>query len=88
MPFSIFFLAVKNYIFSLQVQAKLFALKELEISQPNWEAQPHSALLNGNADHSSNSGSETANFNVNAEKESSAETEQINHESPVSSGGV
>lgn len=70
------------------MQARLFSLKELEISQPNWEAQPDSALLNGNVDHSSNSSGETANFNVNTEKESSADTEQINHESPVSSGGV
>ncbi|XP_066479720.1 epidermal growth factor receptor substrate 15 isoform X2 [Tiliqua scincoides] len=67
----------------VSVQSKLFALKQLEISQPNWEAQPHSALLNGNADHSSNSSGETANFNVDAEKESSADTVQINHESPA-----
>ncbi|XP_062995085.1 epidermal growth factor receptor substrate 15 isoform X2 [Elgaria multicarinata webbii] len=67
------------------VETKLYELKELENSQFNWEAQPHSTLLNGNADHSSlsNSSSETANFNENAERENSAYTEQINHESPA-----
>ncbi|XP_053098531.1 epidermal growth factor receptor substrate 15 isoform X2 [Hemicordylus capensis] len=65
------------------VQAKLTELKELENSHYNWEAQPHSTLLNGNADHSSlsNSSSETTNLNESAEKENSADTEQINHES-------
>ncbi|XP_061488945.1 epidermal growth factor receptor substrate 15 isoform X2 [Rhineura floridana] len=67
------------------VQVKLFELKELENSQFNWEVRPQSTLLNGNADHSSlsNSSSETANFNENAERENSADSEQINHESPA-----
>nr|XP_056701458.1 epidermal growth factor receptor substrate 15 isoform X4 [Euleptes europaea] len=66
------------------VQDKLHELKELESSQSNWEAQPHNTLLNGNADHCSlsNSSSETANLNENAERER-ADTEQLNHESPV-----
>nr|XP_056701457.1 epidermal growth factor receptor substrate 15 isoform X3 [Euleptes europaea] len=65
------------------VQDKLHELKELESSQSNWEAQPHNTLLNGNADHCSlsNSSSETANLNENAERER-ADTEQLNHESP------
>ncbi|XP_048352436.1 epidermal growth factor receptor substrate 15 isoform X2 [Sphaerodactylus townsendi] len=66
------------------VQEKLHELKELESSQSNWEAQPHSMLLNGNTDHSSlsNSSSETANLNENVERER-ADTEQLNHESPT-----
>ncbi|KAH0618626.1 hypothetical protein JD844_018007 [Phrynosoma platyrhinos] len=69
------------------MQAKLFELKEFENSQLNWESQPHSTLLNGNADHCSlsNSSSETANFNENAERENSADTEQIDHDSPARS---
>ncbi|XP_003220330.3 epidermal growth factor receptor substrate 15 [Anolis carolinensis] len=67
------------------VQTKLFELKELEHSQLNWEAQPPSTLLNGNADHCSlsNSSSETANFNENAEREYSADAEQIDRNSPA-----
>uniref|UniRef100_A0A674JPG4 Epidermal growth factor receptor pathway substrate 15 n=1 Tax=Terrapene triunguis TaxID=2587831 RepID=A0A674JPG4_9SAUR len=61
-------------------------LKELENNQFNWHSHPHNLLVNGTADHSSlsNSSSEAANLNENAERESSAEAEQINHESPVS----
>uniref|UniRef100_A0A674IDH7 Epidermal growth factor receptor pathway substrate 15 n=1 Tax=Terrapene triunguis TaxID=2587831 RepID=A0A674IDH7_9SAUR len=60
-------------------------LKELENNQFNWHSHPHNLLVNGTADHSSlsNSSSEAANLNENAERESSAEAEQINHESPV-----
>ncbi|XP_060629472.2 epidermal growth factor receptor substrate 15 isoform X1 [Anolis sagrei] len=66
------------------VQTKLFELKELEHSQLNWEAQPPSTLLNGNADHCnlSNSSSETANFNENVEREYSADAEQRDRDSP------
>lgn len=55
----------------------------------NWETVPPHTLLNGGADHSSlsNSSSETANINENAEKESSAHSARTNHESPVSSSG-
>ncbi|XP_015267449.1 PREDICTED: epidermal growth factor receptor substrate 15 [Gekko japonicus] len=68
----------------LQVQEKLHELKELESSQSSWEAQPHSTLLNGNAEHSSlsNSSSETANLNENVDRER-ADTEQLNHEFPA-----
>ncbi|KAL8178686.1 UNVERIFIED_CONTAM: Epidermal growth factor receptor substrate 15 [Gekko kuhli] len=64
------------------VQEKLHEIKELESSQSSWEAQPHSTLLNGNADHSSlsNSSSETANLNENVDR---ADTEQLNHEFPI-----
>nr|XP_020643797.1 epidermal growth factor receptor substrate 15 [Pogona vitticeps] len=67
------------------VQTKLFELKELENNQFNWEVQPRSTLLNGNIDHSSlsNSSSEPANLNENAEGENSAAAEQISHESPA-----
>uniref|UniRef100_A0A674JME4 Epidermal growth factor receptor pathway substrate 15 n=1 Tax=Terrapene triunguis TaxID=2587831 RepID=A0A674JME4_9SAUR len=67
------------------METKLFELKELENNQFNWHSHPHNLLVNGTADHSSlsNSSSEAANLNENAERESSAEAEQINHESPV-----
>ncbi|XP_060132893.1 epidermal growth factor receptor substrate 15 [Zootoca vivipara] len=67
------------------VQTKLFELKELENGLFNWELQPQNTLLNGNGNHSSlsNSSSETANFNENAERENSADSEQINHEPPA-----
>uniref|UniRef100_A0A670I9X6 Epidermal growth factor receptor pathway substrate 15 n=1 Tax=Podarcis muralis TaxID=64176 RepID=A0A670I9X6_PODMU len=67
------------------VQTKLFELKELENGLFNWEPQPQNTLLNGNGNHSSlsNSSSETANFNENAERENSADSEQINHEPPA-----
>ncbi|CAM4716441.1 unnamed protein product [Lepidochelys kempii] len=67
------------------METKLFELKELENNQFNWHTHPHNLLVNGTADHSSlsNSSSEAANLNENAEGESSAEAEQINHESPV-----
>uniref|UniRef100_A0A7M4FPV3 Epidermal growth factor receptor pathway substrate 15 n=1 Tax=Crocodylus porosus TaxID=8502 RepID=A0A7M4FPV3_CROPO len=67
------------------VQTKLFELKDLENNQFNWHSHPHNTLVNGTADHSSlsNSSSETANLNESAERESSAEDEQISHESPV-----
>ncbi|XP_067391512.1 epidermal growth factor receptor substrate 15 isoform X2 [Emydura macquarii macquarii] len=67
------------------MQTKLFELKELENNQFNWHSHPHNILVNGAADHSSlsNSSSEAANLNENAERESSAEAEQINQESPV-----
>ncbi|XP_014454184.1 epidermal growth factor receptor substrate 15 isoform X2 [Alligator mississippiensis] len=67
------------------VQTKLFELKDLENNQFNWHSRPHNTLVNGTADHSSlsNSSSETANLNESAERESSAEDEQISHESPV-----
>uniref|UniRef100_A0A674IEF0 Epidermal growth factor receptor pathway substrate 15 n=1 Tax=Terrapene triunguis TaxID=2587831 RepID=A0A674IEF0_9SAUR len=66
------------------METKLFELKELENNQFNWHSHPHNLLVNGTADHSSlsNSSSEAANLNENAERESSAEAEQINHESP------
>uniref|UniRef100_A0A8C4KAR7 Epidermal growth factor receptor pathway substrate 15 n=1 Tax=Dromaius novaehollandiae TaxID=8790 RepID=A0A8C4KAR7_DRONO len=66
------------------VQTKLFELKELENNQFSWHSQPHNILVNGTADHSSlsNSSSETANLNENAERESLAEDEQINNASP------
>ncbi|XP_077189890.1 epidermal growth factor receptor substrate 15 isoform X1 [Paroedura picta] len=66
------------------VQEKLHELKELESSQSSWEAQHHSTLFNGNADHSSlsNSSSETANLNENVDRER-ADTEQLNHEFPA-----
>uniref|UniRef100_A0A8C8R894 Epidermal growth factor receptor pathway substrate 15 n=1 Tax=Pelusios castaneus TaxID=367368 RepID=A0A8C8R894_9SAUR len=64
---------------------KLFELKEWENNQFNGHSHPHNILVNGIADHSSlsNSSSETANLNENAERESSAEAEQTNQESPV-----
>ncbi|KAM6129066.1 epidermal growth factor receptor substrate 15 isoform 5-T5 [Phoenicopterus ruber ruber] len=67
------------------VQTKLLELKELENNQFSWHSQPHNALVNGAADHSSlsNSSSETANLNENAERESIAEDEQINSVSPI-----
>ncbi|KAM6124528.1 epidermal growth factor receptor substrate 15 isoform 2-T2 [Pterocles gutturalis] len=67
------------------VQTKLLELKELENNQFSWHFQPHNTLVNGTADHSSlsNSSSETANLNENAERESIAEDEQINSVSPV-----
>uniref|UniRef100_A0A803YKF6 Epidermal growth factor receptor pathway substrate 15 n=1 Tax=Meleagris gallopavo TaxID=9103 RepID=A0A803YKF6_MELGA len=68
------------------VQTKLLELKELESNQFSWHSQPQTVLVNGTADHSSlsNSSSETANLNENAERESIAEDEQINNVSPVS----
>ncbi|KAM9283617.1 epidermal growth factor receptor substrate 15 isoform 4-T4 [Morus bassanus] len=65
------------------VQTKLLELKELENNQFSWHSQPHNTLVNGTADHSSlsNSSSETANLNENAE--SIAEDEQINSVSPI-----
>ncbi|KAM6396854.1 epidermal growth factor receptor substrate 15 isoform 10-T10 [Pluvialis apricaria] len=67
------------------VQTKLLELKELENNQFSWQSQPHNTLVNGTADHSSlsNSSSETANLNENAERESIAEDEQINSVSPI-----
>uniref|UniRef100_A0A8B9PHY2 Epidermal growth factor receptor pathway substrate 15 n=1 Tax=Apteryx owenii TaxID=8824 RepID=A0A8B9PHY2_APTOW len=67
------------------VQTKLLELKELENNQFSWHSQPHNILVNGTADHSSlsNSSSETANLNENAERESLAEDEQINNTSPI-----
>ncbi|KAM4655071.1 epidermal growth factor receptor substrate 15 isoform 5-T5 [Amazona ochrocephala] len=67
------------------VQTKLLELKELENDQFSWHCQPHTALVNGTVDHSSlsNSSSETANLNENAEGESIAEDEQTNCVSPV-----
>lgn len=69
------------------MQTKLLELKELENNQFSWHSQPHSTLVNGTVDHSSlsNSSSETANLNENAERESIAEEEQTNSVSPVSS---
>ncbi|XP_054835565.1 epidermal growth factor receptor substrate 15 [Eublepharis macularius] len=66
------------------MQEKLDELKELEISQCNWEAQPQSTLLNGNEDHSSlsNSSSEMANLNENVEGES-ADNEQTHQDTPA-----
>uniref|UniRef100_A0A8B9QXE8 Epidermal growth factor receptor pathway substrate 15 n=1 Tax=Anas platyrhynchos TaxID=8839 RepID=A0A8B9QXE8_ANAPL len=68
------------------VQTKLLELKELENNQFSWHSQTQNILVNGTADHSSlsNSSSETANLNENAERESIAEEEQINNASPVS----
>ncbi|KAM6262412.1 epidermal growth factor receptor substrate 15 isoform 4-T4 [Porphyrio hochstetteri] len=67
------------------VQTKLLELKDLENNQFSWHSQPHNTLVNGTADHSSlsNSSSETANLNENAERESIAEDEQVNSVSPV-----
>ncbi|XP_053929278.1 epidermal growth factor receptor substrate 15 isoform X3 [Cuculus canorus] len=67
------------------VQTKLLELKELENNQLNWHSQPNHTLVNGTADHSSlsNSSSENANLNENAERESIAEDEQINSVSPI-----
>ncbi|XP_074008075.1 epidermal growth factor receptor substrate 15 isoform X3 [Numenius arquata] len=67
------------------VQTKLLELKELENNQFSWRSQPHNTLVNGTVDHSSlsNSSSETANLNENAERESIAEDEQINSVSPI-----
>ncbi|KFV85594.1 Epidermal growth factor receptor substrate 15, partial [Struthio camelus australis] len=67
------------------VQTKLLELKELENNQFSWHSQQHNVLVNGTVDHSSlsNSSSETANLNENAERESLAEDEQINNASPV-----
>ncbi|NXY83183.1 EPS15 factor, partial [Alcedo cyanopectus] len=69
------------------VQTKLLELKEVENNQFSWHSKPHNTLVNGTADHSSlsNSSSETANLNENAERESIAEDEQTNSVSPVSS---
>uniref|UniRef100_A0A7M4DWD3 Epidermal growth factor receptor pathway substrate 15 n=1 Tax=Crocodylus porosus TaxID=8502 RepID=A0A7M4DWD3_CROPO len=77
--------AIKQRTNEVQVQTKLFELKDLENNQFNWHSHPHNTLVNGTADHSSlsNSSSETANLNESAERESSAEDEQISHESPV-----
>lgn len=68
------------------MQTKLLELKELESNQFSWHSHPQNVLVNGTADHSSlsNSSSETANLNENAERESIAEDEQINNVSPVS----
>lgn len=76
-----------TFISVLQVQTKLLELKELENNQFSWHSQPHNTLVNGTADHSSlsNSSSETANLNENAERESIAEDEQTHSVSPVSS---
>uniref|UniRef100_A0A8C4XTA0 Epidermal growth factor receptor pathway substrate 15 n=1 Tax=Falco tinnunculus TaxID=100819 RepID=A0A8C4XTA0_FALTI len=65
------------------VQTKLLELKELENNQFSWHSQPHNTLVNGTVDHSSlsNSSSETANLNENAE--SIAEDEQISSVSPM-----
>lgn len=62
----------------------------MENSQFNWEVQPHSILINGNADHSSlsNSSSETVNLNENAERENPADSEQVNYETPVSDAWI
>ncbi|NWS41149.1 EPS15 factor, partial [Probosciger aterrimus] len=67
------------------VRTKLLELKELENNQFSWHSQPHTTLVNGTVDHSSlsNSSSETANLNENAEGESIAEDEQTNNVSPV-----
>uniref|UniRef100_A0A8C3RWP8 Epidermal growth factor receptor pathway substrate 15 n=1 Tax=Chelydra serpentina TaxID=8475 RepID=A0A8C3RWP8_CHESE len=67
------------------METKLFEMKEIGYFPINWHSHPHNLLVNGTADHSSlsNSSSEAANLNESAEKESSAEAEQINHESPV-----
>ncbi|XP_071606253.1 epidermal growth factor receptor substrate 15 isoform X5 [Heliangelus exortis] len=67
------------------VQTKLLELKELGNNQFSWHSQPHNTLVNGTVDHSSlsNSSSETANLNENAERESIAEDEQTNSVSPV-----
>uniref|UniRef100_A0A8C4YBE3 Epidermal growth factor receptor pathway substrate 15 n=1 Tax=Gopherus evgoodei TaxID=1825980 RepID=A0A8C4YBE3_9SAUR len=67
------------------IETKLFEMKELDNNQFNWHSHPHNLLVNGTADHSSlsNSSSEAANLNENAERDSSAEAEQTNHESPV-----
>ncbi|XP_068809213.1 epidermal growth factor receptor substrate 15 isoform X2 [Struthio camelus] len=67
------------------VQTKLLELKELENNQFSWHSQQHNVLVNGTVDHSSlsNSSSETANLNENAERESLAEDEQINNASPI-----
>ncbi|XP_025889844.1 epidermal growth factor receptor substrate 15 isoform X1 [Nothoprocta perdicaria] len=67
------------------VQAKLLELKELEKNQFSWHSQPNNILVNGTADHSSlsNSSSETANLNDNAERESLAEDEQISNAAPI-----
>ncbi|XP_055580565.1 epidermal growth factor receptor substrate 15 isoform X10 [Falco cherrug] len=66
-----------------KVQTKLLELKELENNQFSWHSQPHNTLVNGTVDHSSlsNSSSETANLNENAE--SIAEDEQISSVSPM-----
>ncbi|XP_055671280.1 epidermal growth factor receptor substrate 15 isoform X9 [Falco peregrinus] len=66
-----------------KVQTKLLELKELENNQFSWHSQPHNTLVNGTVDHSSlsNSSSETANLNENAE--SIAEDEQISGVSPM-----
>ncbi|XP_061859241.1 epidermal growth factor receptor substrate 15 isoform X4 [Colius striatus] len=67
------------------VQTKILELKELENNQFTWHSQPHNTLVNGTVDHSSlsNSSSETANLNENAERESIAEDEQVNSVSPI-----
>ncbi|XP_040421730.1 epidermal growth factor receptor substrate 15 isoform X6 [Cygnus olor] len=67
------------------VQTKLLELKELENNQFSWHSQTHNVLVNGTVDHSSlsNSSSETANLNENAERESIAEEEQVNNASPA-----
>ncbi|XP_042661586.1 epidermal growth factor receptor substrate 15 isoform X5 [Tyto alba] len=77
--------SIKQRTSEVQVQTKLLELKELENNQFNWHPQPHSTLVNGTADHSSlsNSSSETANLNENAERESIVEDEQINSVSPT-----
>ncbi|XP_051481155.1 epidermal growth factor receptor substrate 15 isoform X4 [Apus apus] len=67
------------------VQTKLLELKELENTQFSWHPEPPHMLVNGTADHSSlsNSSSETANLNENAERESIVEEEQANRVSPI-----
>ncbi|XP_044285914.1 epidermal growth factor receptor substrate 15 isoform X2 [Varanus komodoensis] len=64
------------------VETKLYEFKELENSQFNWEPQSQSTILNGNSDHSSLSNSSSETANENAERENSADTEQINRKSP------
>ncbi|XP_069498315.1 epidermal growth factor receptor substrate 15 isoform X2 [Ambystoma mexicanum] len=72
------------------MQKKLLELKALEEHNSNqfsWRNHQDSILVNGIADHSSlsNSSSEPTNLNENAESETYAEMEQMNHESPLRS---
>ncbi|XP_030063097.1 epidermal growth factor receptor substrate 15 isoform X2 [Microcaecilia unicolor] len=72
------------------MQENLFDLKVVENHdnhQDDWNSYQQNALVNGAADYSSlsNSSSETANLNENAEGQNPAEAESVKHDSPVRS---
>nr|XP_033771769.1 epidermal growth factor receptor substrate 15 isoform X2 [Geotrypetes seraphini] len=70
------------------MQAKLFDLKVVENHdnhRDDWHSYQQTELVNGAADDSSlsNSSSETANLNENAESQNPEEAEPVKHDSPV-----